>query len=172
MSRFAATLFGVACSVAAFAQEPFPGAKADLAGTQGGSPSATSNGLMPLFQMAVAAAVILVFLKVWMPKIVSRMNKRLSPTTGGGIRIEESATFAAGTLYIANVRGKSLLLCASQQGVTCLADLTENAPKPEEAAFADVLQRESDAERIEARTEPRPPGDVAAALQRAERLLA
>jgi hypothetical protein len=120
----------------AFSQEQFPGTKTDLAHSAG-----QSSGLMPLFQMAIVAGVILMFLKVWLPKILNRVNRRISTKPGGGISIEESATFAGGTLYVVTARGKTLLLSASTQGVNCLADLTSTSAKADEpSAFIDVLE--------------------------------
>ena len=121
----------------AFSQEQFLGTKTDLSTSSG-----QSAGLMPLFQMAVVAGVILLFLKVWLPKILHRVNRKISTKPRGGISIEESATFAGGTLYVVTARGKTLLLSASTQGVNCLADLTTSEAKADDRkAFIDVLDK-------------------------------
>lgn len=162
----------------AFAQDTFPGTKPDI--VAGAAPSSGGSGLMPLFQMAIAAALILMFLKVWLPKLLGRINRRMDAKPGVGIRIEEAATFAAGTLYLVEVRGHALLLCAAANGVTCLADLTEaGRTRQEKPAFFEILDEKASRRP----SSPTPemsevPGscdfrvdDAAAALERARRLV-
>src|SRR5687767_10574766 len=88
--------------------------------------SPTSFGLMPFFQLLVALGIVLLVLKFVLPKFISKLNKRLVTSQEGGIKVEESASFAGGDLYIVNARGKALLLSVATTGVTCLADLTES----------------------------------------------
>jgi hypothetical protein len=95
---------------------------------------------MPLLQLALAVGVIALFLKVWLPKWISRWNRGISATPGGGIKVEESATFAGGTLYVVKVRSKTLLLSCGSNGVACLADISDPAPQHSgPAAFVDLL---------------------------------
>lgn len=91
-----------------------------------GPVSSSPVGIMPIMQMALALAFVLVLVKYVLPKVVGKLNKRISPALGGAINIEESAAFAGGNLYVVTVRNKTLLLSASSTGVNCLADLTEN----------------------------------------------
>jgi hypothetical protein len=116
------------------------GTKRDIVATpQAGAPSAS---LMPLLQMAIAVGVVLLLLKVWLPKAISKLNKGLKGTLNGGLRVEEAATFAGGTLNVVSVRGRTLLLCVGTQGVTFLTDLTE-AKTASEPAFTEILATES-----------------------------
>ncbi len=125
--------------VAAWSQEGFLGTKSDVVKAAPATQAAAGSGLMPLVQMAVVAGIAMLVLKVVIPKLTSKLNRRISPTIGGGIRVEESATFAGGSLYVVSARKKTLLLCASGQGVSCLADLTDPAPTCEEPLFVDIL---------------------------------
>lgn len=117
---------------------------AGLLGTKA-SPISTSSspggmGVMPLVQMAIALAVVLFLLKFILPRIVGKMNKKLVTSATSMLKIEESASFARGTLYIVRARSKTLLLSVSTQGVNCLADITEEDAKPEEkTAFEKII---------------------------------
>lgn len=117
---------------------------AGLLGTKA-SPITTSSapggmGVMPLVQMAIALGVVLFLLKFILPRIVGKMNKKLITSATSMLKVEESATFAGGTLYIVRARSKTLLLSVSTQGVNCLADITEEDAKPEEkTAFEEII---------------------------------
>ena len=96
--------------------------------------------VLDLLQMLVALGIVFALVKWGLPKIVSKMGARLSTPVGSAIAIEESAAFGGGQLSVVNVRGRTLLLAVSPQGVTCLADLTTAAPaRPEQPAFFEVL---------------------------------
>lgn len=106
------------------------------------SPKSSGVGAMDLVQMVVALAIVFVLLKWALPKVVARMNKKLSTKEGSSISIEESASFGGGNLQIVSARGRTLLLCVSQSGVSCLADLTEAQPaKKEQPAFFELVDR-------------------------------
>ena len=86
--------------------------------------------------------------------------------------------FGPDALHIATARGKTLLLCSSGSGVTCLADLTEQAAsKPPEPTFAETLEA---AKPFESAAIERPIAepaslqleDIEAAISRAKRLVA
>jgi flagellar biogenesis protein FliO len=130
-------------SVLANAQEPGLGTKPDLVVR---TPESSSIiGAWDLVQMVVALAIVFALLKWALPKIVSRMNKKLVAKDGSSITVEESASFGGGNLQIVTARGRTLLLSVSQSGVTCLADLT--APKSEtkeEPAFFEYVDRAID----------------------------
>lgn len=103
--------------------------------------SSGGGGVMPIVQLGIAIAIIVGALKFGLPKLVPMLSKKLHPSLGSTIRVEESATFAGGTLYVVEAKGKSLLLCASASGVACLADLTEptGTTREEPPAFFEVL---------------------------------
>lgn len=104
--------------------------------------SAPSSGV-PILQMFVSLAIVLGLLKFVLPKIAGKLNKKLVTPLNSGIKIEESAHFAGGTLYIVNARGKSLLLSVSTTGVQCLSEL-ESVPVKQEPLFMEVLKQEVD----------------------------
>lgn len=121
------------------------GAQDGLLGTKASAIAAPTSsgggmGVMPLIQMALALGVVMLLLKFVLPRMVGKMNKKLTTNTTGGLQIEESATFAGGTLYVVRARTKTLLLSVSTQGVNCLADITEPEVKTE-PDFEDLVQQ-------------------------------
>ena len=113
--------------------------KKDALTSVGGSTSSA----MPLFQMLLALGIVFALLKFALPRVANKLNKRLVTGLNSTIRIEESANFAGGSLYIVNAREKTLLLSVGTNGVSCVADLTP-ATKPKEAPlFSEVLDRAS-----------------------------
>lgn len=98
-------------------------------------------GVWDMVQMVVALGIVFALLKWALPKLVSRMNKKISTKSGSSITIEESASFGGGNLQIVTARGRTLLLCVSQNGVTCLADLTESTVKKDEPAFFEMVDQ-------------------------------
>ena len=103
-------------------------AGADPLGTRS-SPAAfdaSPVGAGPVVQLLLALLIVGAGLKFALPAIVKRFGGRLSTEVGGSIRIEESAVFPGGRLYVVEARGRTLLLGATPQNVTCLADLTAN----------------------------------------------
>jgi hypothetical protein len=148
----------------------FPGAKPDPAGAS--TLGSSGAGLGPFVNILLALGIVYGLLRFALPKVVSRMNKRMVTTAGSSIRIEETAAFAGGSLYLVSAKGKSLLLSVSTQGVSCLADLTEpQAAEPLPPSFGEMVEQEL------RRTEAEPlaePGSAenrwTEALQRLERL--
>lgn len=116
----------------------FAGTKSDAVRTTVESPS--GMGLMPFFQMLIALGIVFALVKLLLPRILAKMNKRLMPSSGSGIVVEESASFAGGSLYVVNARGKALLLSVSASGVSCLADLSQ-AQQPEAPTFLEALEQ-------------------------------
>lgn len=127
-------------SAVALAGDALSGMKSDPIATNASATGSGGVGLMALVQMLVALAIVLAVVKYALPKFASTFNKRLATGTGSSIKIEESAAFAGGNLYVVSVRGKELLLSASASGVACLADLTEGPTAPEAPGFLDVLE--------------------------------
>ncbi|HWA82562.1 MAG TPA: hypothetical protein VG820_03950 [Fimbriimonadaceae bacterium] len=99
-------------------------------------------GFMSFLQMVIALGIVLVLLKFVMPKLVTKLNKKIVTNVGGGIHIEESAAFAGGNLYIVRAKSKTLLLSVTAQGVVCLADLTSEQAAPEPETFRDIVDKE------------------------------
>lgn len=151
-------------SAGAWAGEGFLGTKASpVAGPM--SADTGGVGFMSFLQMIVALAIVVVLLKLVLPKVAGRLSKRIVTKTGSTIQIEESAAFAAGSLYIVRAKSKTLLLCASGQGVSCLADLTETVPTMEPKSFQEIIDAELSPEKavVEA--------DARASLRRLEQLV-
>ncbi len=101
----------------------------------GGGISASSNqgspvGAMPLVQMVIALAIVGFLVRWALPKVLTKVNKKIVTNMGSAIRIEESAAFAGGNLYVVQAKSKTLLLSVSTAGVSCLADITDSTPNP------------------------------------------
>lgn len=124
---------------------PLDQAKADLVVPAPSRETAAPVGLPQLFQLLAALGIVLALLKWVLPKVMAKMNKRLVTKVGSTIRIEETAAFAGGMLYVVTARDKTLLLAVGAQGVQCLADLTQAAPQSnrehdEEPAFFELVE--------------------------------
>ena len=132
-----ALLLGASAS----AQTLIPGMKKDVVTPH--SASATPMGFMALVQLLLALAVVFVLVKYLLPKVVAKAGKRLTTKVGSGIKVEESASFGGGMLYVVEARGKSLLLSVGTQGVSCLADLTQTGPAQDPTAtFREMLEEQ------------------------------
>ena len=95
-----------------------------------------------LFNVLLALGIVYGLLRYAMPKVLARMNKRLVTGAGSAIKVEESASFAGGSLYVVSARGKTILLAVGSQGVRFLTDLTETPTAPEPPSFGDLVERE------------------------------
>lgn len=132
-------LLAVGFSVKGWAQEAALdlGTKPEIVTQSAGAPLPTFGHLI---QMVMALALVGFGIKWILPKFAGKLNRTLSPEIGSSIRIEESAQFAGGTLYIVSARERHLLVSVSPQGVSCLADLTPLPGAPPEApAFFEML---------------------------------
>lgn len=122
------------------------GVKADLVATPVRS-SQPIVSAMDLLQLVVSLVLVLALVKFALPKLLGKFSGKLSTTAGSSIRIEESAHFANGQLYVVTVRGRTLLLSAGTQGVRCLVDLTQGKPNLEEPpAFFEMLDAQAAAQ--------------------------
>lgn len=128
----------LAGSMSVAQKETFAGTKSDV--IRSGASGASGVGLMPFFQMLIALAIVFGLVKILLPKLISKVGKRLVANSGSGVAVHESASFPGGNLYVVEARGRTLLLGVSSAGVSCLADLTEPAP-PAPPAFLEVLER-------------------------------
>jgi flagellar biogenesis protein FliO len=139
--RSIASAFALLAASLALSQQSGIGTKPDLVVR----PTQISGGVgtWDLVQMVVALAIVFALLKWALPKLVTRMNKRLSAKDGSSITVEESASFGGGSLQIVTARGRTLLLCVSQSCVTLLADLTSDKPVQEEPAFFEMVDKAS-----------------------------
>lgn len=126
----------VAAQFALAQDKTFLGTKPDPAT---GVPTGASPSIMPVIQILIVAAIVVYGLKSVAPKWLGKMNKRLVTQAGGGIQIDESASFAGGTLYIVRARERVLLLSVSTNGVQCLSDLTPVQPEPKLPVFMDMI---------------------------------
>ena len=87
---------------------------------------ASPVGVGPVVQLLLALLIVGAGIRFALPAVVRRFGGRLSTEAGGTIRIEESASFPGGRLYVVEARGRVLLLGTTPQNVSMLADLTEN----------------------------------------------
>lgn len=119
------------------------GTKSDI--LQAGPAQPVSSTLNPaqLFPMLVALGLVFFLLKYALPKVVGRFNRGLSTGLNSPIILEESASFATGSLQVVSVRGKSMLLAVTPQGVTFLAEVPANSPTDPTPAFFELLDQES-----------------------------
>lgn len=85
---------------------------------------ASPVGIGPVVQLLLALAVVGAGIKFALPWVMKRFGGRIATQANGSIRIEESAAFPGGKLYVVEARGRTLLLGTTAQNVTCLADLT------------------------------------------------
>lgn len=113
------------------------GTKRDVLAATGGS----GSSMMPLFQMLIALGIVFTLLKFGLPKLASKLNKKLVTGTNSSIQIEESANFAGGSLYIVTARGKTLLLSVGTNGVSNVADLTPASKPTEQPVFNEILDQ-------------------------------
>jgi hypothetical protein len=138
------------------------------------SATGSAGSAMPLLQMLIALGIVFALLKFALPKVAGKLNKRLITGVNSSIRIEESANFAGGSLYIVNARERTLLLSVGSNGVSCVADLTVAEKGPEPPLFSEMLDQATPYTPEEIVVEPsRPepdPNDVRRALDRLARL--
>ena len=113
-----------------------------LLGTKGDTASAlqgpTSSG-GSLLQMIIAVLVVFGLMKFFLPKMVAKFGGKLSVGIGSSIKIEESASFQGGTLYLVNVKNRSLLLGVAGTSITTLADLGSTNKSDLGPTFMEIL---------------------------------
>ncbi len=93
-----------------------------------------------MVQMLIVLAAVLAIVKFGMPRIMAMFGNRLVTGTTANIRIEESASFPGGNLYVVRARNKTLLLGVANAGIQCLADLTEPHPLEKALTFQEMLE--------------------------------
>ncbi|MFQ3586333.1 MAG: flagellar biosynthetic protein FliO [Fimbriimonadaceae bacterium] len=140
---FAIASVGLAAA-AVWAQDADLGTKADPNPGFSSAAQGQPIGFAPLLQLALAVAVVVLLLKLVLPKLVSKLNRGLVAGVGSPIRIEEAAQFAGGTLVVVEARNRTLLLCVGGNGVTMLADLTpapSATPAEETLTFGEMVEK-------------------------------
>lgn len=149
MTRSRILAFSVTAFASAVSLAQSLGTKADVT-TKSSVPDQPLVQPMDMVQMFVALLIVGGLLKWVLPKAIAKLGKKLTSPLGSSIKIEESASFGAGQLQIVTVRDRTLLLCVTGQGVSCLADLTPPADKPEPAkdAFIDFLDNADPAKAV------------------------
>jgi flagellar biogenesis protein FliO len=128
MNRFFVLLCLVLSSSFALAEDGILGTKGDASSALQG-PASTGGSLL---QMIIAVLVVFGLMKFMLPKVMAKFGGKLNPGLGSSIKIEESASFQGGTLYLVSVKDRSLLLGVAGSSITTLADLG-NANKPDVA---------------------------------------
>lgn len=119
------------------------GTKADLIQSTPVKPTGPNLGFAQFVPLLVALGIIFFLLKYALPKVIGKFNKRLTTPLNSPIVLEESASFATGSLQVVTVRGKSMLLAITQQGVSFLSEVPNQAPEDPTPAFFELLDKES-----------------------------
>ncbi|MBL8066900.1 MAG: flagellar biosynthetic protein FliO [Armatimonadetes bacterium] len=146
MVRPTLTLTGILIPAFLLAQSVSPnlGTKSDIMRAGTAKPTGQTMDPAQLLPMLVALGLVFFLLKYALPKVVAKFNKGMSTSLNSPIMLEESASFATGTLQVVTVRGKSLLLAVTPQGVTCLSEVPTTLPGDPVPAFFEILDRESE----------------------------
>lgn len=99
-------------------------------------------GIGAVVQMLVALAIVLALVKWIVPKYLAKLAKKPTTALGSELNVAESAAVAGGHILLVSARGRTLLVGASQNGFTTLADLTEEHAEPnDKSEFGRVLER-------------------------------
>jgi flagellar biogenesis protein FliO len=169
MRKFLPTILSLASAIA--------GAQGFLGTKESGSPASLDatpgTGIGPFLQMVIALGIVLALVKFILPKIATKVGKKLVASPTSGLRVEETAHFAGGTLYIVQARSKTLLLGVNGASVSCLADLTE-APQavPDPPTFQEIVETAMEQPVSAVAFAPQRDSDeVEEALRRLERLV-
>ena len=128
-----ASMFTAALSAA---QDGMLGTKAG--GSSQFVPSNSSGG--GLLQMIFAVVIVMVLMKVFLPKLMTKFGSKLSTGLNSAIKIEESASFAGGSLHLVTVQGRKLLLGSTPQSITTLADLGEVTKPDPGPTFMELVE--------------------------------
>ncbi|MFN3682869.1 MAG: hypothetical protein ACK41F_02920 [Fimbriimonadaceae bacterium] len=172
MRRAWTACFG-ALAASALTQETFLGTKAEPSAAPA-SP-APALGVMPVLQMAVALAIVILVVKYALPWGIRTFGKRMVTPVDSPIRVQETAACGASTLHVVTVRGRTLLVASGPQGANLIADLTEAPPQPK--TFLDLVEEAEPAKAqppvhaaIETEDAEPEPERLAEVLERLERL--
>ena len=137
-------------SVALFVLVTMSSAQSNVLGTKADIvkhvPTSSAVGVWDVVQMIVALAIVFALLKWALPKVVAKMNRRMGGSSSETIKLEESAMLGGCQLQIVTVRGRTLLLGASQAGVNYLADLSERTAERDEPAFFELVDQATEAD--------------------------
>ena len=127
MNRLSTLITFSLVASSAWADDGLLGTKGDTASALQG-PNSSGGSLL---QMIIAVLVVFGLMKFFLPKMVAKFGGKLSTGIGSSIKIEESASFQGGTLYLVSVKDRSLLLGVAGTSITTLADLgSTNKPDP------------------------------------------
>lgn len=140
------------------------GTKSDIVGGAMQAPS------LPILPTLGGMVLVYVLLKWLAPLLHKKGLRKLNTSLGSTIKIEESATMPGGTLYVVEVRGKTLLIGHGATGLSCLADLTPTASLPHEPAFFEMVDAAANGS-VNAVVSDRITNDDQDKLRRLERLL-
>jgi flagellar biogenesis protein FliO len=135
MNRLFNLLLLVLCSSFALADDGMLGTKGDGASALQGPTSSGGS----LLQMIIAVLVVFGLMKYFLPKMISKFGGKLNPGLGSSIKIEESASFQGGTLYLVSVKDRSLLLGVSGTNISTLADLGSSNKPDLGPTFMEIL---------------------------------
>ncbi len=95
-------------------------------------------GFQSLFQLMLALAIVVILIRWLVPKYAAKFGKKANPVSNiADLEEVGVVTLGLATAHLVRVRGRSLLLGSSPQGVTLIADLTEDPgvfhlPRPDQ----------------------------------------
>jgi flagellar biogenesis protein FliO len=138
--RLTIASFSLLSAASIAGQDPL-GTKADVL-SAASSQAPAGGSVWSILQTILVLGVVLFVLKAFGPKLIAKFSRKLVTSTSGQIKVEESATFAGGSLYVVEARGKSLLLCVGANGVTCLSELESKPSSLEQPLFMEIVDQE------------------------------
>ncbi len=165
-----ATLIWLALPTLSLAGDGIVGTKLGGGATFQTTPVSPVSG-SAVVQLIVALGIVLLLVRYVLPQALNKVNRKLNTNVTGGIRIEESASFAGGNLYVVTAKSKTLLLSVTGTSVTFLADLTETQqPQPEVKTFQEMLEEAHGVEPVVVAETTTVKDQFAEALERLDRL--
>jgi len=134
MNRIFVMTGALLISAESMAQSVLKSTKGDIST---GVASSTGPSPWALFQLILALGIVAALLKFVLPRFFPSLKNRVQTSLGSTIKIEETATFPGGNLLVVKVRDKSVLIGATPQSISFLADLTPTSEEPK--AFFEMV---------------------------------
>jgi hypothetical protein len=80
-----------------------------------------------------------IILKVILPRLAPRIQRRNSHVPGGSVRVAESVELGGAVLHLVRVRDRELLIGTATSGVQLIADVTPASSSPPPPTFLDFV---------------------------------
>lgn len=137
-TRLAAQLAFLFGAGAAYGQSALAQAKDDLMPRRGPTLDA-GIGPMQLLQLLLALAIVVILLKVVLPRLAPRIQRRIAHHPGSSVRVTESIELGGAGLHLVQVRDRELLIGTATSGVQLIADVTPASSSPPPPTFLDFV---------------------------------